>query len=54
MLENKEFFESIQLADWLTALQPTYPSVWEYQAFNLAFNISKNFSNVDERLEVDS
>ena len=49
MLENKEFFESIQLADWLTGLQPTYPSVWVYQGFNLAFNISYNFSNVEER-----
>ena len=49
MLENKEFFESLQLAEWLTALQPTYESVWEYQGFNLAFNISKNFTDVEER-----
>ena len=49
MLENKEFFESLQLAEWLTALQPTYESVWSYQGFNLAFNISKNFTDVEER-----
>ncbi|MCM8538111.1 MAG: hypothetical protein NE334_19365 [Lentisphaeraceae bacterium] len=49
MQANKEFFESLQLSEWMTALQPTYPSVWGYQGFNLAFNISYNFSNSDER-----
>ena len=51
MLENKEFFESQQLSEWITSLQPTYPSVWNYQGFNLAFNISHNFSNEEERWE---
>ena len=49
MIENKEFFEALQLSDWITSLQPTYPSVWSYQGFNLAFNISYNFSDLDER-----
>ena len=48
-MEDKEFFEALQLADWITSLQPTYPSVWSYQGFNLAFNISHNFSDLDER-----
>jgi hypothetical protein len=49
MQENKEFFESMQLTEWMTSLQPTYPSVWAYQGFNLSFNVSYNFSNTDER-----
>ena len=49
MVEDKEFFESLQLSEWITSLQPTYPSVWSYQGFNLAFNISHNFSDFDER-----
>jgi len=49
LMDNKEFFEAIQLADWITSLQPTYPSVWSYQGFNFAFNISHNFSDFDER-----
>jgi hypothetical protein len=47
--ENKEFFEAMQLAEWMTSLQPTYPSVWSYQGFNMAFNISHNFSSTEER-----
>ena len=47
--DNHEFFEAMQLAEWMTSLQPTYPSVWGYQGFNLAFNISHNFSSVDDR-----
>ncbi|MCM8542176.1 MAG: hypothetical protein NE328_18040 [Lentisphaeraceae bacterium] len=49
MMEDKEFFESLQLSEWITSLQPTYPSVWSYQGFNLAFNISHNFSDFEER-----
>ena len=49
LMENKEFFEALQLSDWITSLHPTYPSVWSYQGFNLAFNISHNFSNLEER-----
>lgn len=49
LIENKEFFEALQLSEWITSLQPTYPSVWNYQGFNLAFNISYNFSDLEER-----
>ena len=49
MMEDKEFFEALQLSEWITSLQPTYPSVWSYQGFNLAFNVSHNFSDHEER-----
>ncbi len=49
MLEDREFFEALQLTEWITSMQPTYPSVWNYQGFNLAFNISQNFTDYDER-----
>ncbi|NQZ58900.1 MAG: hypothetical protein HRT88_15725 [Lentisphaeraceae bacterium] len=47
--DNKEFFEALQLAEWITSMQPTYPSVWSYQAFDLSFNVSVNFTEPEER-----
>jgi hypothetical protein len=35
-----EFFEAQTLAQWITALQPRFPRVWAFQAWNLAYNIS--------------
>jgi len=34
------FFEAQTLAQWITALQPRFPRVWAFQAWNLAYNIS--------------
>ena len=38
--EQGQFFDAKQLADWITTLQPRFPSVWEFQAWNMAYNIS--------------
>ena len=46
---RRQFFEALQLSEWMTAIQPTYSSVWTYQAFNLSFNIAYIFNNVDDR-----
>lgn len=35
-----EFFEAQTLSQWITALQPRFPKVWGFQAWNLAYNIS--------------
>lgn len=35
-----EFFEAQTLSQWITALQPRFPRVWGFQAWNLAYNIS--------------
>jgi hypothetical protein len=34
------FFEAQTLAQWITTLQPRFPRVWAFQAWNLAYNIS--------------
>ena len=38
--EQGKFFDAKQLAEWITALQPRFASVWEFQAWNMAYNIS--------------
>lgn len=38
--EDGQFFDARQLAEWITMLQPRFASVWEFQAWNMAYNIS--------------
>lgn len=38
--EEGQFFDAKQLAEWITALQPRFTSVWEFQSWNMAYNIS--------------
>jgi hypothetical protein len=38
--EQGQFFDAKQLAEWITTLQPRFASVWEFQAWNMAYNIS--------------
>jgi hypothetical protein len=38
--EEGQFFDARQLAEWITTLQPRFASVWEFQAWNMAYNIS--------------
>jgi hypothetical protein len=38
--EQGQFFDAKQLADWITTLQPRFAKVWEFQAWNMAYNIS--------------
>lgn len=38
--EQGRYFELVQLADWITALEPHYPQVWALQAWNMAYNVS--------------
>jgi len=38
--EQRQFFDAKQVAEWITALQPRFASVWEFQAWNMAYNIS--------------
>lgn len=43
------YFEIIQLAEWITVLQPHNPKVWTYQAWNMAFNICAEFPDPESR-----
>jgi hypothetical protein len=41
--EQDKFFEMVQLADWITKLEPHFVQVWVNQAWNMAYNISVKF-----------
>jgi hypothetical protein len=38
--EEGQFFDAKQLAQWITKLQPRFAAVWEFHAWNMAYNIS--------------
>jgi hypothetical protein len=44
-----KYFEMVQLADWITKLEPTFVQVWIVQAWNMAYNISVNFPDAADR-----
>jgi len=49
-LQNDDkYFEMVQLADWITKLQPHMVAVWQFQAWNMAYNISVKFKNPEDR-----
>src|SRR5258707_6784757 len=47
--EEGKYFEMVQLADWITKLQPHFTTVWVHQAWNMAYNISIKFNDPHER-----
>jgi hypothetical protein len=46
---DDKFFEAAQLADWITALEPTFTQVWLFQGWNMAYNISVKFKDFSDR-----
>lgn len=40
MKRDGKFYEAMQLADWITKLQPRFPQVWAFHAWNMSYNIS--------------
>lgn len=47
--EEGRFFELVQLADWITALEPESTEVWGFHAWNLAYNVSAIMADEEER-----
>ena len=47
-LEDK-YFEMVQLSDWITKLQPHMAAVWQFHAWNMAYNISVKFKSHEDR-----
>jgi hypothetical protein len=47
--QDEKFFEMVQLADWITKLQPHLVTVWVHQAWNMAYNISVKFPDAKDR-----
>jgi len=49
MQRQGRYFEIVQLASWITRLEPRFPEVWAYHGWNMAYNISFLFSNSEDR-----
>jgi hypothetical protein len=47
--EDGKYFEMVQLADWITKLEPHIVQVWLVQSWNMSFNISVKFSDHADR-----
>jgi len=47
--QDGKYFEMVQLADWITKLEPSLTQVWTVQAWNMAYNISVKFPNKYDR-----
>src|SRR5262245_42354158 len=43
------FYDANRLATWITALQPRYPQVWKFHAWNMSYNISVTTHSQAER-----
>jgi hypothetical protein len=47
--EEDKYFESAQLANWITRLEPHFVHVWLVQSWNMAYNISVKFKDFPDR-----
>lgn len=47
--DEEKYFEMVQLADWITKLQPRLKQVWINQAWNMSYNISVKFNSPEDR-----
>ena len=47
--QDGKYFEMVQLADWITKLEPHFTQVWLMQGWNMAFNISVEFNDPGDR-----
>lgn len=47
--DEGKYFEAVQLADWITKLQPHSDAPWTFQAWNMAYNISVKFPDPNDR-----
>ena len=47
--EQDKYFEMVQLADWMTKLQPHFTTVWVHLAWNMSYNISVKFNDPRDR-----
>jgi hypothetical protein len=47
--DEDKVFEMVQLADWITKLEPHFVQVWLVQGWNMAYNISVKFNSPEDR-----
>jgi tetratricopeptide (TPR) repeat protein len=49
MINERQFYQLITYYTLISTLQPNFPSVWVYNAWNLAYNISAEWGQPDEK-----
>jgi len=49
MQQKKNYPEQMQLAEWITQLQPQVPNGWANRSWNMAYNISRNYEDPETR-----
>ena len=47
--DEGKYYEANTLSQWITTLQPRFPAVWVFQAWNMAYNISVATHTKEER-----
>ena len=47
--QDDKFFEAVQLATWITELEPHFTQVWTFLSWNMAYNISVKFKDFPDR-----
>ncbi len=47
--QDGKYFEMVQLADWISKLQPTVPQVWIHLAWNMSYNVSVQIPDLPAR-----
>ena len=47
--QDDKFFEAVQLATWITELEPHFTQVWLFLGWNMAYNISVKFKDFPDR-----
>ncbi|MFO0838696.1 MAG: hypothetical protein U1D55_09200 [Phycisphaerae bacterium] len=47
--QQGKYYDAMQLASWICKLQPRFPAVWEFHAWNMAWNISVTTYTPEER-----
>jgi len=49
LVRQGKFFEIVQLADLACKLAPRFPEVWDFNAWNMAYNVSVQIPQLQER-----
>lgn len=47
--QDGKYFEMVQLADWISKLQPNVPQVWVHLAWNMSYNVSVQIPDLAAR-----
>lgn len=47
--QDGKYFEMVQLADWISKLQPNIAQVWVHLAWNMSYNVSVQISDLPAR-----